>query len=565
MSGKKDGSLVVSEELRQQLLRGIVASSLDAMISIDSDQRVVMFNSAAERMFQVSAEEVLGQPLERFIPERFREAYRKSVEEFRRTGVSLRHMGAQGIVKGFRADGDEFPAEASISDVEAGGRKFYTAIVRDISERARVEDELREVGARFSLAVETAQVGTYERDILKNEVRLNGVCREIFGLKEGVPPPDIARQAPHPEDRERVLALVARAFDPALREVCAAEFRVVRPDGSVRWVAGRGRVVFDERAVPAQPLRFLGVLVDITERKEAEAELLRTKQELASANAALELRMQERTAKLHEMIAELEHMSYSMIHDMRAPLRAIQSFGEILERDAQIRLSKEAHHLLEKIRTASQRMDLLITGALSYSETVRKPLPVGPANVLQLLRDLLATYPEFNPPHAEVTLEGTFPWVKANEAGLAQCFAELIRNGVKFVEPGKPARVRVWAERVSVPEAASASEPSAKGEYVSGAPSRGGASEWVRVFFEDNGTGIPESGRNRIFDMFQRLHGPEYPGAGVGLALVRKVAERMGGQVGVESEEGKGSRFWLKLPRPSAAQGNSDGGPGNHS
>jgi PAS domain S-box-containing protein len=545
-SAKQEAGGAIQQGLGQQLTAKIFATASDAVITVDSVHRVVLINVAAERMFGIGAEQGLGEQVTRFIPEFFGDLNLEEVREFRKAG-GLR------VVSGLRADGRKFPVEVSISATELQGQKFYTAILRDISERLRAEEALRETGERFLLAVETAQLGTYERDLVKNEVHLNDACREILGLAEGAPPPDIAPRSAHPEDKERVLAAVARAFDPVLREVCAAEFRIRRPDGTVRWVSGRGRVVFDDTATPARPRKFLGVLLDITERKVAEAELLHAKQELTLANAQLEQRVEERTTKLHEMMAELEHMSYSMIHDMRAPLRAIESFGGILAQDPQVRLSEEAHQLVKKMQTASRRMDQLLTGALNYSDAVRKPLPVAATNAHKLLGDLLAAHPEFKPPHAEVILEGNFPWVLCNEAALAQCFAEFIRNGIKFVGPGKQPRVRVWASLVQSAEVARGPAPSS-----SAAGSRRALQshpgDWVRLSFEDNGTGIPKHGRGRIFEMFQRMHGPEYPGAGIGLALVRKLIAQMGGHVGVESEKGKGSRFWLELPRTRAEE-----------
>ncbi|HWI58280.1 MAG TPA: ATP-binding protein, partial [Bacillota bacterium] len=154
---------------------------------------------------------------------------------------------------------------------------------------------------------------------------------------------------------------------------------------------------------------------------------------------------------------------------------------------------------------------------------VRSRLPLGAVELGRVLRDLLQTSTELQPPRAEVELVGDFPRVLANEAGLMQCLAELLRNGVKFVEPGKLPRVKVWAEPI------------------------GTAVGWVRVWVEDNGTGIPKAGQSRIFDLFQRMHGAQYPGTGIGLALVRKLTERMGGRVGVDSEPGRGSRFWVEL------------------
>ena len=539
----------IDSELRPRLLEGIIASAMDAIITVDSNQRIVLFNPAAERMFLISATEAAGQTLDRFIPERFRASHQRTIGQFDKEVRNMGRAGVLQVVKGLRANGAEFPAETSISQMESGGVKYYTAVVRDISQRTRVEEALRETGQRLLLAVETAQLGTYERDLRSDEVHVNDACRQLLGVRPGALPPDIAQRSAHPEDRERVLAAVSRAFDPQLREVCASEFRIVRPDGIIRWVAGRGRVVFDETVTPAQPQKFLGVLLDITAAKLAEAKLVSAQRELTRTNAELEARVSERTARLHEMIGELEHMAYGMIHDMRAPLRAIQSFAEILEQDPASKLSEEAGQLIRKMRTASYRMDQLLTGALSYKEAVQKPLPVGPANVFRLLSDLLAAYPEFKPPHAEVTLEGSFPWVTGNEAGLFQCFAELIRNGVKFVGPGKPARIRVWTKEIH--HAARPGGGRFSSRETPGLTSPASGEDWVRLNFEDNGTGIPESGRGRIFDLFQRLHGPEYPGAGVGLALVRKLVEHMGGHVGFESKEGKGSRFWLELPRPS--------------
>jgi PAS domain S-box-containing protein len=545
----QQGTQKPQEGLPLGLAGGVIASATDAIISIDSRQRVVLFNPAAEKMFQVSAQEALGQSVDRFIPKRFREAHKKHVGEFGRTGGIGRQMGFPRAVMGLGADGQEFLAEASISHVQVGGDRFYTAILRDVSERRRSEETLRETGQRLSLAVETARLGTYERDLVNNEVLLNDACREILGLPAGVPPPpDIAHRSAHPDDAQRVMAAVARSFDPVAREVCAAEFRILRPDGTVRWVAGRGRVVFDDTVTPASPQKFLGVLLDITERKHVEEELLHAKQLLTGSIGELERQVQDRTSRLQEMVAELEHMSYTMVHDMRAPLRAIQSFGEILQQDPQIRLSEKAYQMVAKMQTASHRMDQLLTGALNYNEAVRKSMPVGPANVLQVLQDVLAGQPDFQLPHAQVTLQGEFPWVKGNEAGLAQCFAELIRNAVKFVEPGKRPRVRVWAKLVKSPQAGKPRRRTPKAQVASGDALPAGV-KWVRVCFADNGTGIPEAWMGRIFDLFQRSHGSEFPGTGVGLALVRKIIEHMGGHIGVQSVEGKGSLFWLELPR----------------
>jgi PAS domain S-box-containing protein len=252
-------------------------------------------------------------------------------------------------------------------------------------------------------------------------------------------------------------------------------------------------------------------------------ERLRLKQALQRHAANLERTVEERTTKLRELLGELEHMSYTIIHDMRAPLRALEGCATIIEQHEGERLSPSSRDLLERIVTATHRMDLLITGALNYNRAVREEVALQPVELGPLLRSMLRCYPEFEPARAEVRLEGDFPPVLANEAGLTQCFSNLLGNAVKFAKPGTKPEVRVWAE-------------------VRGEPAK------VRVWVEDQGIGIPPGeSQEKIFRMFQRLHGSEYGGTGMGLALVRKVVERMGGRVGVESELGQGSRFWIEL------------------
>jgi signal transduction histidine kinase len=257
-------------------------------------------------------------------------------------------------------------------------------------------------------------------------------------------------------------------------------------------------------------------------------ERLRLRRELQRHAAGLERTVNERTSKLRELVAELEHMSRSIVHDMRAPLRAIQGYASIIAQTEGERLSARSRDLFERIMSATHRMDLLITDVLHYNRAVREELPLRPVDVGKLLRNMLRSYPELQPELADVRLEGEFPPVLGHEGGLTQCFSNLLNNAVKFVKPGAKPQVRVWAE-------------------VRGRPGP------VRFWVEDQGTGMPRAGQEKIFRMFGRMHGPEYEGTGIGLALVSKVVERMGGRVGVESEEGKGSRFWLELA-PAVSQ-----------
>jgi signal transduction histidine kinase len=246
--------------------------------------------------------------------------------------------------------------------------------------------------------------------------------------------------------------------------------------------------------------------------------------ELANKNLELEERVQERTARLRDTIGELEHFSYTITHDMRAPLRAMQAFGQILREEYSSILDGAGRDYLRRIVDSASRMDSLITDALNYSKVVQDELPLEPINPGALLQGIVDSYPQFQPPRAEIEIAGEFPAVTGNKAGLTQCFSNLLDNAVKFVEPGKEPRVRVWAEPL---------------ENV------------IRLWFEDNGIGIDPEQQQRVFVMFQRLS-KQYEGTGIGLALVRKVVERMKGRVGFESEPGTGSRFWVELQKAKA-------------
>lgn len=243
------------------------------------------------------------------------------------------------------------------------------------------------------------------------------------------------------------------------------------------------------------------LLTDISKRKAAE-------EALAQANE-----------ELRDMVQELEHFSYTITHDMRAPLRAMHGISRMLIEDCDQCEQAERRDYLRRIADAATRMDNLITDALNYNRAMREHLELEPVDAKALLYGMLETYPEFQPHRADIRVEGEIPTLLGNKAGLTQCFSNLLSNAIKFVDAHKVPQVRVWSE------------------------TRG---EWVRLNFEDNGIGIPAQYQEQVWEMFQTLS-KKYKGTGIGLALVRRVMRRMGGNVGLTSEPGKGSCFWLEL------------------
>ena len=272
---------------------------------------------------------------------------------------------------------------------------------------------------------------------------------------------------------------------------------------------------------------LMGIAQDITERKRAEADLQDAKARLQAHTFELESVVEQRTAKLREMVGELHHVSYAMIHDMRGPLRAMCGFAQLLARSGENLDPAQARDYARRIEVAATRLDSLIMDALNYTKVLNEPLPVEPVDLSRLIRDLIESYPNLRPEAVQITVEEPLPTVLGSESLLTQCFSNLLGNAAKFVPPGARPQIRVRAESALNP--------------------------FVRVWVEDNGVGIPDSVRNRLFGLFQRFN-TNYEGTGMGLAIVRKVAERMGGSVGVESEEGKGSRFWVQLREVGAKQ-----------
>ena len=290
------------------------------------------------------------------------------------------------------------------------------------------------------------------------------------------------------------------------------------------------------------------------ERKQVEEALQRTEaalreseRRLRESNADLERRVAERTASLQETIADLEDFSHSITHDLRAPLRAIRSFAQILQEECLLCGRPGSQDNLRRIITAAARMDKLIQDVLQYSRLARSDLRLAPVDSQVLLDGIVDTYPAFKPPRVEIETRGRLPRVLGNEAALTQCFSNLLGNAVKFVAAGVQPRVRIWAEPIDAAKAKVRATSRKRGaRAAAAAPVRLAAAPFVRLWFEDNGIGIPEDARDRIFGMFQRLD-KSYEGTGVGLTVVRKAVEKMGGRVGVESTPGAGSRFWLEL------------------
>jgi len=258
-----------------------------------------------------------------------------------------------------------------------------------------------------------------------------------------------------------------------------------------------------------------GIVRNISERKRTEEEFKKYRKHLEDFVA-------QRTDQLEAVNKELESFAYSVSHDLRAPLRAMEGFANALLEDYHNRLDAVGQDYARRVVSAAQHMDTLIQDLLAYSRLSRSALKPSLVSLDSVLGEVMHQFnPDIQKTGAQIRVERPLPDVMGDHATLVQVLSNLISNAIKFVQPGVKPGVKIWAE-----------------------VKNGRA----RLYVEDTGIGIAPEYHDRIFRIFERLQGVEtYPGTGVGLAIVKKGLERMGGQAGVESVPGRGSKFWVEL------------------
>lgn len=263
------------------------------------------------------------------------------------------------------------------------------------------------------------------------------------------------------------------------------------------------------------------VISDCTKYRQEEEKIAQLNARLEYEAATLERRVAERTSQLEEINEELDAFAFSVSHDLRAPIRAMHAFAEILLEDG-FQSAAERNAYLVRIKTAAQGMDRLIQDLLAYSRVSRQEITPETVNLEQAVRDASQQLELASGGKGyRLEIAGGLPDVIAHHTILVQVLLNLMTNGIKFVPKGVVPLLRIWAED--------------SGDYC-------------RLYIQDNGIGIPHQHQERIFKIFERLHSMEsYPGTGVGLAIVRKAVQRLGGHIGLESQEGEGSRFWIEL------------------
>jgi PAS domain S-box-containing protein len=376
-------------------------------------------------------------------------------------------------------------------------------------EQYRYERELADVADRLEAETKRNRFFTLSIDLLAIAsfddyfIQLNPVWAPTLGFTEDELKSKCLIEFVHPEDRAATseqLTQLKMGSAPAY-----FENRYRCRDGSFRWLG------WTAAPFPEEQLIYIFAR-DITQKRSAENEI-----------KALNVELQRRIKSLTELNAELEAFGYSISHDLRAPLRSIRSFAQFLREHPGASFDQEGSDYLRRVESAARYMDVLLLDLLQYSRLNASDLELSPVDLGAALADVLTSIQkEIQEQKAEIDVQASLGCVTAHPATIRQVFYNLISNALKFVPDGKSPHIEVRSEN--------------KGDRV-------------KIWISDRGIGIAPQFHQKIFGLFQRLHSHDaYPGTGIGLALVRKGIERMGGQIGLESDLGAGTRFWFDLP-----------------
>lgn len=498
------------EQAASALLQAIVGSAMDAIVALDAEQRIVLFNPAAEAMFRCPATEALGQPLDRFLPLRFQEGHRHHIAAFGATGDSARSPVHLRPLAAVRADGEEFPIEATIAHVEIGARRYYAAIVRDITGRQAAEAERALMLQREAAARAEAAVAAAARDQL--QVILDDLPGGVLLLTD----PDARVEFANAAMRELVFGAdhATQGFPTYGRD-----YHFLRVDGTP-LPAGerpaiqglRGERVHNQQLVMARsggpPLPVAVHAASLRERTPALAQAIVFVQDVTQIRQAEQLK--------DDFLALVSH-------ELRTPLTAIHGGARLLASDAALD-AETAAELLADVVAESDRLDRLLSNLLSLVNVLagRVRASTEPVLVAPLVQRVSAEVAARSAAHTFVAeVPAALPAIEADPDLLEEVLRNLYENAVKYAPQGGP--VVTTAER--------------QGDAVA-------------IQVTDSGIGIALEHVGTVFERFRRVGGDAtVRGMGLGLYLSRSLVEAQGGRIEASSPGlGRGAAFTVTMP-----------------
>ncbi len=477
-----------------------------AFVDLSQKGLVERTNAAARQLLDAGrTRSPLGRGFSQFVElddqARFFRAMRKLAASNCLQTFELRLTGREG-------DPTHVHVQAAPKRDAEGNFQYWHLAFFDITELRRREAELKHVHSQLQMTAQAAKLGTWIYDLDKGTTKWNPGLYRLLRLKPRPGPEDEKYffEFLHPDDRTGFLANI-RAYLTKKGNDVQEEFRVVRADGEIRWLAARGLIFRDAHG---RPRHIAGINYDITQRKQNEETV-----HLAHLQMARHL---SETERINE---ELSQYAYAVSHDLKDPLRAIRNYADFLYDDLADTLSGDQKKYLEGMKKAVRQGEQLIGDLLDLSRIDALILEKETADVPGVVDEIQALLG--SPPDIDIAVDSQWPAFHADRTLLKQILQNLISNAIKF-NRRTPKQITVgWQP---APE------------------------DCIELFVRDNGIGIAPQYREQIFRIFQRLHTQrEYEGTGIGLAIVRKAAHKLGGSVRLESEPETGTTFFVLLPR----------------
>lgn len=490
------------EEAVRMLMAGIVNSAMDAILTVDNEQNIVLFNAAAEQMFLCPASDAVGSRLDRFIPERFRDAHSKHIQRFGRSKVTNRRMGELGVIQGLRANGDEFPIEASISQIEVEGQKFFTVILRDVTKRKFSEQQLAEQAALLNIARDAIVV----RDMDDRVRYWSAGAVRIYGYTEEEAVGKIKTELLYPdgsaEYKQAWTSLLEQGF-------WNGELRKKAKDGREIIAECRWTLVRDAKG---EPQTVLSVNSDVTEKRENEAKFLRA-----------------------QRLESIGILAGGIAHDLNNVLAPILLAIGGLERET---VAKKSKRKLEIIRRNAKLGAEIIAQLLSFARgRSEERIALKPD---ERVREICTLMKRSLPRSISFKIEtGDDVWgIFADVTQFNQMLMNLCVNARDAMPEG--GSISILVENEVIDETYARMRTDAH-------PGR-----FVRIAIEDTGVGIAPDVKEKIFEPFFTTK-EVGEGTGLGLATVLGIVKSHGGFIDVYSEPGRGTTFRVHLPAADAA------------
>lgn len=486
--------------------RGLLDSAPDAVIIVDDQGLITLVNAQTEQWFGYDRDELVDRPIEVLIPKRFRDAHESHRQDYIHS-PTIRPMGMNLDLAGRRKDGSEFPVEVSLSPLHTEQGLLVTSIIRDITTRKQAEEAQHQVQARYQDLVNNLPVGVYRKTTEGNGqfIEVNPAMLTMFeadNMEELLTHP-VGELYVDPEQRREYYRQIfeqgaVNNVELRLRTLRGREFDA-SVTAAMKQQDSDGRIYID------------AVVEDIGDRKRSERRIQQLNESLRS-----------RSTELETINRELEAFSYSVSHDLRAPLRAIDGFSRTLLNDYDKALDERGRDRLGRVRAAAQRMAVLIDELLRLSRVSRTEISREGVDLSQIARQVMEEFHQDDPQRAVNLKLNPNLRTRADPRLLRVVMDNLLGNAWKFTKGCDEALIEI-------------------GNNLNG-------NEEHVFFVRDNGAGFDMAFADKLFGAFQRLHdNHEFPGTGIGLATVQRVIHKHGGRIWAESEVGRGATFYFTL------------------